>query len=341
MASVFLALELLCFGGYPKVPFLGVPIGLFLIAFFWKEYFRIVRRYSRAALLPCFLFLIYMTGIFLLKDDSGQMDLSFIATLFYKMFANVCMAAVLIKIIDKSPRVLLFYTVLQVLLIFSSAFNREIFDFLLLFQSQETSNVFDEVFGLRAIGFGVLHNEGVVLLVLLYILSTLTVRSRLFVFINGALIYFSSLSSRLVVPLMFITQFLVERKHLYIVVLAMVAVVIGVGAQEDGPWGEVFELLNRPESIRSVDAIAEMNMFPKIDDVPGWLIGYGRFFGENGFYMDTDIGLSRILFAGGLLGVIIYIWANFGVVLSELRQIVKNKKYIEITIASAAIFFCF
>jgi hypothetical protein len=297
--------------GYPKIPFLGIPIAFIAIFFDWKNVIRICRtNVGKMQILTCFVFFIFCSLRVILGDFLyWDRNLIFCFTLSYKAFIGLYLAYVFIYLLDQRKNLVALFLFAQFLLMALSAFNESLYSFLLSFQTAEATTVFGEIFGMRSLGFGVIHNEGVVALMLMYALyAEFSGASRFLINGLGIFGYFSAFSSRLMLTLLPVWQ-IIKNTKLFIFVVVILAVVIQYLDISQGPLAQVFELYtyyNETGSIgsQSTTAISSMVYIP--DAMQTWLIGDGQFFSADGFYQDTDIGFSRIIFFGGLIGLLFY-----------------------------------
>jgi hypothetical protein len=178
-------------------------------------------------------------------------------------------------------------------------------------------------------GFGIIHNEGVVFLVIIYNFLIYRDQSKFLGIIFSPIIYFIGLSSRLGIFLVIISQFLISPIKLGISLLVFLICFIffiDINSDELSSVFEVYRNYIEFGDLRtaSTDAILTMQFMP--DNLLTFFVGDGLFFSSDGFYMGTDIGFSRILFFGGILGLILYIliscWPLFFI---RLRN--RDKKF--------------
>lgn len=297
--------------GYPKLPNTSVPLFLFVI-FLYRD---ILIKAFKSLILTKQFFIILIFGFYfvfraLIQNDFLNRELVFILTLIYKFSLGYLIAEIVFVCLNRAPNLIYFYLFIQLFLISFSAFNNELYSFLLLFQSSDAKEVFTETFGLRSMGFGIVHNEGVAFLVVLYSILIYTFKSNLLNTIYAPLIYLTVFSSRMGMFLAGLSQLLLSpRKLLFSIIIICILVFLLIDTTQ-GPFSEAFELLNNFNSTgdfnsKSTDAISNMEVFP--DSTSTWLIGDGKFFSNDGFYMGTDIGFSRIVFFGGGFGFLIYV----------------------------------
>jgi len=298
--------------GYPKIPFVGIPIAFLIFIFDFKNLIRIFRvDIGIIHLLTSFAFILFCFFRIILGDGFHfEKNIIFCLTLCYKAIIGLYFSALIVYLFESKSSLLALYLLVQYLLILSSAFNEPIYNFLLLFQTSEATKVFGEIFGLRSVGFGVLHNEGVVALILLYVLYIeFASQSRCISYALGISGYLAAFSSRLVLLILPIWHIV---KDIKLILIAGVFVVISANYLNilEGPLAQVFELYNyyiKTGSVgsQSTDVISKMNYMP--DSITTLLVGDGQFFSDSGFYQDTDIGFSRMIYFGGFFGLLFYL----------------------------------
>lgn len=309
----FALLALVTAFGYPKVPFLGIPIAFIAFVLDWRNIIRMCTTdIGKMQILTCFTFFIFCILRIIFSDGLyWDRNLIFCFTLSYKAFVGLYLAYIFIYLLKNKRILIALFLLVQLLLMAVSAFNETLYSFLLLFQTAEATTVFGEIFGMRSLGFGVIHNEGVVALTLMYVLYVeFSGASKFLINALSVFVYFSAFSSRLVLALLPFWQIIKNGKIFLLVIILMVILVQYLDLSQ-GPLSQVFELYtyyNETGSIgsQSTNAISSMAYVP--DSIGTWLIGDGQFFSESGFYQDTDIGFSRIIFFGGFVGVIFYIF---------------------------------
>lgn len=284
--------------GNPKFPYFGIP--MFIVVLFMdfknitKIYFSKVGIYH-LSIVAFFAFLCFIRLNFN-DSDLFWKNFGFIFTLSYKAYIGLYVAVLIIKAFEE--KCILVYLYFQIFLISLSAIFVDIYEFLLLFQTSEAASVFNEIFGLRSVGFGVIHNEGVVLLSLIYILYS-NYNKKLFGL--SVFIYLIAFSSRLIFFIIPIWQLIKDKKTLFVSVTFLIFILLFFNI-EDGPVYQVLEIfvhLKDTGSIggQTVDVLKNMINFP--DSYSTWIWGDGEFFSEDGFYNDTDIGFLRVLLFGG------------------------------------------
>jgi hypothetical protein len=311
VALIFLFLSF----GYAKIPYTSIPFGLIVFLVDWRNVLRLFKtKVGRYHILFCFAFLLFFFIRQVFEDPSIFLkNFLFSATLVYKSFVGLYAAYVFVYLINRKGSLIAGYIFFQISLMVISAFDENVYGALLLFQTAEATDVFGDIFGQRSVGFGLVHNEGVILLALMCILYVhLSRTSKFLKFILGVFIYLAAFCSRLLILIIPLWQIFMA-KSIIIFVATLVSVALIFFDVQDGALAHVFEIYNYYQSngelgTRSTDAIAEMRYAP--DSVITWIIGDGKFFGDHGFYQDTDIGFSRIIFFGGLFGLFFYLMLN-------------------------------
>ncbi len=296
--------------GYPKDPFYGIPLGLIIFFVFFKKLLsRFLSSIGQIQLLFTSVFILFSLLRVLIEGHDPLQDFVFILVLAYKSLVGVLIAYSVFELITEKYKYLYFYIIFQLVLIILSAYSTEVYNFLLLFQTEAAKNVFSNTFGLRSTGFGVIHNEGSTTLVLLYAFLVFEHRHSFFNLISSLLIYCSAYTSRMVFLLIPVIQAFLDPQKLLIAVSIFVILLLFVLDTSTGPLSEVFEFYNvyletGYLGARSADSI--FGMITKPDNLTTWTLGDGKFFEGVGFYMGSDIGFSRVVFFGGLFGLLFY-----------------------------------
>ncbi|MGZ8944483.1 MAG: hypothetical protein ACXW1W_03545 [Methylococcaceae bacterium] len=301
--------------GYPKDPLFGLPLSLVLLVLFFKEIILILRRKIYfPQIFTIFLFGLYCCTRWLFQYDSSLQDFIFIIVLIYKALTGIIIAKVFFELLEKNYKLIYLYLIIQLSLMVASAYYSSLYDFLLMFQTESAQDVFMHTFGMRSMGFGVIHNEGVAFLVLFYSFLIYKNESSTLGLFFSPLMYISAFSSRMSLILIVISQALLSPFKLIVSICTILFLLFFLFDTSSGPLSEVFELYNNFISsgelgTRSTNAISEMPYVP--DNFLSWLLGDGKFFENDGFYMETDIGFSRMVFFGGIVGLIFYLLISF------------------------------
>ena len=301
---------LLLLVGHPKEPFFGLPLSLILLVIFSKKILSILNnKVYFPQILTVFLFLIYCCIRWLLQKDSTLQDLNFIVILAYKAITGILIAKAFFDLLEKNFRLIYLYLTIQLTLIILSAYYAKLYAFLLMFQSGAAQTVFVHTFGIRSMGFGVIHNEGVTFLVAFYSFLIYKNQSKILGLLFSPFIYVTALTSRMGIILIAIGQAFISPSKLIFSFFTIFILIFFLLDTSSGPLSEAFELYNNyinfgELSSKSTDAISAMQYIP--DNFLSWVFGDGRFFADAGFYMETDIGFSRIVFFGGIFGLIFY-----------------------------------
>lgn len=301
--------------GYPKDPFFGIPLSLIILVLFFREIVSTVnKKVYFPQILTVFLFFFYCCTRWLLQLDSTLQDLNFIVILAYKAVTGIIIAKAFFDLLEIDYRFIYLYLAIQLTLITMSAYDASLYAFLLMFQTGAAQDVFVHTFGIRSMGFGIIHNEGVTFLAVFYSFLIYKNQSRVLGLLFSPLMYVTAFTSRMGVVLIAISQALMSQFKLITSIFTIFILVFFLFDTSSGPLSEAFELYNNyidfgELSSRSTDAISTMPSIP--DNFLSWVIGDGRFFAEDSFYMETDIGFSRIVFFGGIIGLIFYVLMSF------------------------------
>lgn len=314
--------------GYPKDPFFGMPLALGLLVFIKDILATFQSRIYFVQFITIILFGFYCGTRWIFQFDSILPDLGFILTLLYKALTGVLIANASFELLKDNYRLIYLYLAIQLLLITTSAYYDNIYAILLMFQTEAAQSVFVHTFGVRSMGFGVLHNEGVAFLALLYSFVLLKNKSGILGLCFAPFMYASALASRMSLILIVMSQALLSPIKLMLSIVAISSALFFLLNTSSGPLSEVFEIYNNfIESgelhTRSTDAMSAMQAVP--DNFLSWIVGDGRIITDDGFYKETDLGFSRIIIFGGIVGLIFYLLISFWpLFLIDYR----NKKFI-------------
>jgi hypothetical protein len=225
------------------------------------------------------------------------------------MAASVIVA----KVLTKDSEAIFFWTFIQSIFIILSIISIDSYLFLTSFISGSSRDKFESVFELRSIGFGIYHVEGAILFVFLsYLRSFVSDKNNKNY--NTAK-YYSLLSITMSrSSLLILGLIMLVKNPIWLLIFSLFAFAITPFIDiDDGVLYWAMELLinfnnNGAFSTASTDANVEMLVFPKFENL---LFGEGKFFSEEGiFYMSTDIGISRLLFFGGIPYLLLFILMN-------------------------------
>jgi len=307
--------------GFPRIYGTEVPMAVVLIPFFIMGFMKFILSKSWV------FFGIFgvgslwiIGGVFSFMNGNGTFaDLFFHFILSFKMILNFFFGYVIYIVLKRNISVLLAWLVFQLFIIVLSMYSEAVYSFLLGFISPRSAEVFQYIFGLRALGFGLFHMDGALLLVIAVFYYLLVAQSS--VFKGLVLILFLPISMAIarsaLVPYLIFGLF---RRGVYIkaslISAAIIMFVIALYATS-GPLFEATELfrnmLNNGElSSKSVTHLSTMFVWPQ--SVSTWLFGDGQYFDHQtdslSFYMLTDVGFLRVLYFSGLFSVFIFILLN-------------------------------
>jgi hypothetical protein len=315
--------------GLPRIPFTDIPICAALIPFAMGRVANaLVSRRLTLSLVACLVFLLWGLAVWCLQAKSGSVDLGFLLSFVVKMLISLAAAAVCAPVIAAEPFLLLGWLVIQVLCVAASIFSDAAYSFFLLFAGAANYEVFSYLYGVRGIGFGLLHVNGIIALISAGTLwMFLAQEGRLKRWLIGMVILLEALClpvSRTGMIVLSVQLFLYSRIALLIVLIAGAAatwVVIDM-VDQDGILLHTLELginVATTGEVRttSTDASSQMIIFPT--EVGEAILGHGLFF-ENGlFFKETDVGFSRIAFFGGYPFLFFFVVASLMPLYSTLR----------------------
>ena len=305
--------------GFPRIPNTEYPIFLLMLPFFALVIFRIINSSLKPFItfLTIFVFwLLWSCFCWLFSDNANTSDLFFLFILAAKFILGVTGGVVLYYIVQKNVGILIWWVLIQLVIIILSSFNESIYMSLIQFISPRSAATFENIYGLRSIGFGIYHIEGGVLLVFLLAFLAITskgVNRNILVYLGGGVALLMSRS--VIIPVILYTYISAGAARLALLIFSFVALGWGASHLSEGIVFEAFELFinlyeGKGVSTRSTDALAHMVIIT--GDVKTYLFGDGMFYNpsEPGFYMGTDIGYLRVFYFSGVLGVLLFCVLN-------------------------------
>lgn len=299
--------------GYAKIPGLFLPFGAIALILDFQRIKRLIEnKMTITMLMLSALFIIYMYILLYFSGNGWKKEYENIFSLSYKLIIAPYIALLISDILFKKDSFFIYYISFQCILIFIASIIEPVFQLLLLFQTDGAIAVFSEIFGVRSIGFGVFHNEGVIAILLMYmIISSLDLKRSIYF---ELVVYFSAFMSRLILfalPIYQIYKIGYRFAVPFLFILLAIPLFFDVS---QGPASEVYEIYNnymRGDGLylRNMDNFQTMVVFPSTFDT--WVYGDRQFFNFDGtFYQDTDIGFLRLIYFGGLPFVVLYMLIN-------------------------------
>lgn len=305
------ALILLIVVGFPVIPIINLPFAIFLFPFYRKEILDFFLGFKLRVSLFIFLAFIYVVWSFIVFSEMADLIFSF--KLLFKILISIIAAIVVFDTVSKNQKSLNYWIILQFGFTLFSIFNENFYSILTIFISANSRETFEEIFGFRSIGFGIYHVEGAILYVFLSNLKFI-IREKSGI-TTGSLKYLSFISltmSRSSVIFLFLIYFF--KKPFGLVLLIGLSLFLSrFISEDDGALYWAFELFinlseNSNLATTSTDANKDMLVFP---DFRGLILGDGKFFQHDGlFYMSTDLGISRLLFFGGVPYLMFFLFLN-------------------------------
>jgi hypothetical protein len=311
--------------GFPVIPGLNLPFLVFIIPFYLKQilyFFSKERSKLYLFLIVSILYLIYSALIY-----EGVQSILFAYKLYIKILLSLLAAVIVVEIIKTDLKLVYYWLLIQSCLIIFSILSNDIYDFLAIFLSGSSRETFTEIFGLRSIGFGIYHVEGAIVFVFLSYLFLISELRAGNIKIPFYISFIALTMSRSSIFLISLVLFL--KRPLYLLIyIAILLFLASYVTEEHGPIYWAFELfINYKESglisSTSSDANKEMLIFPSKYDL---FFGHGKFFDNDGlFYMNTDLGISRMLFFGGLPYLLLFTILNLIFINNFFNEIGKIK----------------
>ena len=323
---MYIFLRMFLSAGLPKIPFVGIP---FIIFFMIKDV-MLLSKFLRNRVVSYYYFVVLIVFILYfirsMFSESSVADWSFIAALLFKFVCGPFLGYYLAVAYEKGLAVhfLLTHLIILVLAIISP----QIYQLLLYFQSAGARDVFADLNDMRAISFGLLHNEGAMFVAVNFYFL---VRHKYKIFRSFSLSSFLFMSmSRLTGLLLFVIIFFKNYRALALLCFFCILTFVFLGFSESLPeiLAQAFEpviYLFRYGTfdIPTIVHMSDMLVLPL--HLSTWIYGDGLFFEESGlFYMFTDLGFLRLIYFAGLSGFLLFIIMNVFPVFWGLKRSSAN-----------------
>lgn len=319
MLGAFLVLVLVL--GFPRVYGTELPMALILVPFYLAGFCRFFLTRGWFAAIFLVLFAIWLIGGFLAywNGQGESRDLFFHIVVSVKVFLNLFFGYVICRVILSRPSSLALWLVFQAVVIVLTMLSNDFYSVMLGFISPRSAEVFQYIYGLRALGFGLFHVDGALTIVLALFFSILISDSKL---ASGVLLVVllplsMAVARSAVVAYVIMSVF---RKGLLFKVFLAVALLVMVVLSfyvESGPLFEATEIFRNlfqhgELKSQSVNVLSEMYTLPS--SMGEYLFGSGQYFSGDEdtlrFYKGTDVGYLRILYFSGIGSVLAYILLN-------------------------------
>lgn len=314
--------------GFPRFPLIGIPMVSLVFFIKYKEIIHFHLKFNSK--IYFFYILLFIFFFFSLLLSFSYVDFIFCLLLTIKIIISFFSGIIIANILIRSPKVLKYWIFFQVMFIALTLFSIDFYKLALLFVAPTATETFDDLFGIKALGFGLYHVEGAITLtfmVLFYINTILRDKS-----IIKTIIYFlASLSSIFLARTSMIAIsifFFLKRPIFFIFMIIMLFLLILNIEVNNKTFLYVLELFysiveNGKIHTYSTQHNSEMIVLPNyfID----YFYGIGKFYNNeegasSGYYMYTDLGWIRLLLFGGLLFCLIFLIINIYWVLLSLRK---------------------
>lgn len=335
--------------GLPKLPFIGVPLAFFSVLFYTAELSLFYKRFKGMIQLYIILFLFYFTwGCIAWGYGSGALqDLLFFFNISSKIIFDLMFGVILSFILIRNFNFLKLWLIIQSFLVVASMISLPVYNFLINFISSASADVFSHIFSLKAIGFGIYHVSGSVILILSAICYfSMSSKENVNWFSDTFKWYSSSFISLLVSRSALIPIFIygLFKKPVSLLILFLLLVLLSTFVTEGVVFRltEMFRNLVEYGSFSSASTSQNMSMFKFPSGLEHNLAGYGMFY-ENvsvlRFFQDTDLGVSRLsLYGGWPLFFLFYIlnayWLFVYIFLSFRFKIYIGARYFSIVVLS-------
>jgi len=323
LVAVFVLLVVI---GFPRIYATEVPMAILLVPFYLMGFLRFQAKNLFFSLVFVTLFSCWLLGgvVAFLMGDGTTKDLAFHFIVSAKILLNVFFGYVVYVVVREQSAALLLWLLVQLLIICASMLSADIYSFLLGFISPRSADVFQHIFGLRAIGFGLFHVGGaltVVTATFYYLLIVQNSFSRMLLLLLILPISMAVARSAIIPYLVLGVLKQGVKSKIYLAISMLVMCVLSV-LVNSGPLYEATEIFRNFLSrgsfhSASVDALASMYVLP--DSLKVYVLGVGQYFdsGVSGlrYYMGTDVGYLRLLYYSGVGSVFVFMALNiFGLV---------------------------
>lgn len=307
--------------GYPRFYGTELPMALLIIPFYFAGFGRFFLAQGYFSIVLLFLFSMWLfVGLFAFVNGDGvDRDIIFHVIVLVKILLNIFFGYVVYQVVRGRPSVLVIWLIFQSVIIVTSMLSGEVYALMLGFISPRSAEVFQHIYGLRALGFGIFHVDGALTIVLALFFSILLARAK---FVNGLLLVLllplsMAVARSAIIAYAIMSVFRKGWVFKVFLVFALLLMVVLSFYVESGPLFEATEIFrNLFQSgvlqSNSVDGLLEMYVFP--DNINDWLFGHGKYYSGGGealeFYRGTDVGYLRVIYFSGLGSVFIFILLN-------------------------------
>lgn len=307
--------------GYPRIYATELPMALFLVPFYLRRFLQFQATNFKFFLVFIGLFSCWLFGgvAACLMGDGTTQDVFFHVVVSFKILLNIFFGYVVYSVLKENDAALLIWLLVQVLVICVSMVSLDFYLVLLGFISPRSADVFQHIYGLRALGFGLYHVDGALTLIIAafyYLLITKASFTKTLLLVLMLPVSMAVARSAIVpyAILGVLKRGVLVKLCLFISMLTMFLLSMIVS---DGPIYESAEIfrnfLNRGVlHSDSVNALANMYVLP--DSLKVYLFGVGKYFDSTSselmFYMGTDVGYLRLLFYSGLGSIFVFVALN-------------------------------
>lgn len=317
VAFVILALIL----GYPRFYGTEFPMALLLVPFYLAGFSRLFLARGWFSIIFLLLFGLWaLGGVLAFFNGQGESrDIFFHMVVSVKILLNVFFGYVVYQVVKGRPSVLAMWLMFQSAVIILSMLNGDFYSLMLGFISPRSAEVFQHIYGLRALGFGIFHVDGALTIVLALFFSLLLSSAKL---VNGLLLLLllplsMAVARSAIIAYAIMSVFRQGMVFKVFLVFALLAMVVLSFYVESGPLFEATEIFRNlfqhgELQSQSVNVLLEMYVLPNA--MSDWLFGNGQYFSGTTetleFYKGTDVGYLRILYFSGVGSVFIFILLN-------------------------------
>lgn len=320
--------------GFPRIYGTEIPMAVLLMPFYLLGFLRLLRDKGFFAVGLILLFSAWLLGGAIVALSGSTADLFFHLVVSSKIVLNVFFGYVIYTVVRARPSLLLAWVVVQSVIVISSVLNQEVYQFLLGFISPRSAEVFQHIFGLRALGFGLFHVDGALTLIITVFYYLLVTRPGAFKSLLIVLIFpvAMAIARSAIVPFAILGAARRGIGFKVMLLLALIAMIVLSFYVTSGAFYQATEIFRNFASSgqlksASIDSLSYMYALP--DEFSTYIYGDGRYFSEDtsvlGFYKGTDVGYLRILYFSGMGSVFLFMLLNSFYLLSVLVSGRYNK----------------
>lgn len=316
-SSLINILVLLLTIGFPRVYGTNIPLAVFVIPFFAHKIYKIIflEKFFFSTIFSLSIIYLFFVISHAVLGNSGVNDTFFALQILVKLILTVLCGIIVGIVVGRNRLYLVAWILIQISVMLISAVSQEFYVFMLGFISPDSASVFENVFGLRVVGFGLFHVDGAVnfasaiFLCLMFYASSLSV-NLLYIFSFPMAM---AMARSALIPYVLFMIFKDGFKYKFSVFVLFLIMTLVSTQVEEGPFYEATEIFRnflgdgRFHS-DSVDHLSTMYVFPS--EVYQYIWGEGRYFSQSEagiYYNETDVGYLRGIYYSGIFYTLLYV----------------------------------